>query len=155
MKKYSTVSFIRVCLSLVCILTLSNIFGCAGTGSNIPPEKRVELIRAENNQGSYKSGPFTLEYSYTLTRSSMVNSNGNMILAGRALYSGGVDSLDIRILFLDSAGTVLQRKMIYSSGFRSGGARGSKHVFQKTLNVPPGSKSLSFTYSVTDRSDHR
>ncbi|MBW1636347.1 MAG: hypothetical protein JRJ68_08745 [Deltaproteobacteria bacterium] len=155
MKKYSAMPFIKTSLSLLLILTFLNISGCAGTGSNVPPEKRVDLIQAENNQGLFKSPPFSLEYSYTLTGSSMISGSSNMILAGRAFYGGGADSLDIRILFLDSAGTVLQKKMIYSSGFRSDDARGSKHVFQKTLNVPPGSASISFTYSAIDRSSHR
>jgi len=155
MKKYSAVPFLKAGLSCALILALLGLAGCAGTSSNIPMERRIDLIHAENNQGNFKSGPFVLGYSYTLTDDNIISGNSNMILAGQASYSGGFDSLDIRLLFLDQSGTVLQRKIIYSSGYRSNRTRGSKPAFQKTLRVPPGAASMTFTYSVTDRSTHR
>ena len=85
----------------------------------------------------------------------MVVGGSNMILAGKASYQGGADSLDVRILFLDATGVILQQKIIYSSGYRSGNTKGSNRVFQKTLDVPPGSAAITFTYSATDRSSQR
>lgn len=137
------------------ILSCLTVLGCAGVGSNIPPERRTPLIEGENNQGNFSYGQLSLDYSYTVTGSNMIAGGSNMILAGKAAYLGGADSLDIRILFLDATGIVLQQKIIYSSGFRSGNGKGSGRVFQKTLSVPPRSAAITFTFSATDRSGHR
>lgn len=155
MKKYSPISFFKTGLLYMLVLTFLGALGCAGVGSNIPPERREPLVEGENNQGNFSYGSLTVDYSYTVTGSNMITGGSNMILAGKASYMGGVDSLDVRILFLDSTGVVLQQKMIYSSGYRSGNAKGSNRVFQKTLVVPPGSSAITFTSSVTDRSSHR
>ncbi len=155
MKKYSTISFFKTSLLYMLVLTFLGALGCAGVGSNIPPERREPLVEGENNQGSFSYGPLTVDYSYTVTGSNMVVGGSNMILAGKASYQGGTDSLDVRILFLDATGIVLQQKIIYSSGFRSGNGKGSARVFQKTLSVPPGSAAISFSFSATDRSSHR
>ncbi len=155
MKKYSTISCFKTSLLYILVLTCLSALGCTGVGSNIPPERRTPLIEGENNQGNFSYGQLSLEYSYTVTGSNMIMGGSNMILAGKAAYLGGADSLDIRILFLDATGIVLQQKIIYSSGFRSGNGKGSDRVFQKTLSVPPGSAAITFTFSATDRSSHR
>ncbi|OEU49370.1 MAG: hypothetical protein BA866_13465 [Desulfobulbaceae bacterium S5133MH15] len=155
MKKYPTISFFKTSLLYMLVLTFLGALGCAGVGSNIPPERREPLVEGENNPGNFSYGPLTVDYSYTVTGSNMVVGGSNMILAGKASYQGGADSLDVRILFLDATGVILQQKIIYSSGYRSGNTKGSNRVFQKTLNVPPGSAAITFTYSATDRSSQR
>ncbi len=155
MKKYSTISFFKTSLLYVLVLTCLSALGCAGVGSNIPPERREPLIEGENNQGNFSYGPLTVDYSYTVTGSNMVVGGSNMILAGKASYQGGAGSLDVRIMFLDATGLVLQQKIIYSSGYRTGNAKRSDRVFQKTLSVPAGSAAITFTYSATERSGQR
>jgi len=150
MEKYSTVSCIRNGVLYLLVLLYFSVSGCAGVGSTVSSERMIPLIEAEKNQGDFSYGSLTLEYSFSLTGGSLVSGGSNMILAGKATYQGRFDSLDIRILFLDSAGTVLQQKFIYSSGYRTGDDRISNSIFQKTFAVPAGSSAITFTYYVQE-----
>lgn len=152
MKEYSTVSFIRSGLLFMLVLTSFGILGCAGIVSSIPPERRISLVEAENNQGNFSNGSLTIQYNYSLTGGNLVVGGSNMMLAGKATYRDRFDSLDIYVAFLDTAGTVLQKKSIYSSGYRLGEGRVSNRPFQETLEVPAGSEAITFTYSEVARS---
>jgi hypothetical protein len=152
MKECATVSFIRSGLLYILVLTCLGVLGCAGVVSSIPPERRISLVEAENNQGNFSYGSLTLQYNYALTGGNMVIGGSNMMLAGKATYTDRFDSLDIYVVFLDAAGTVLQRKFIYSSGYRTDDGRVSDRAFQETLEVPAGSKAITFTYSEIARS---
>ncbi len=152
MKESSNVSFIRSGLLCMLVLTCLGVLGCAGVVSSISPERRISLIEAENNQGNFSYGSLTLQYNYSLTGGNMVVGGSSMMLAGKATYSDRFDSLDIYVVFLDAAGTVLQRKFIYSSGYKTGAGRVSDRAFQKTLEVPAGSEAITFTYSEVERS---
>jgi len=153
--KNSPIALMKTIASYLIIMACFAILGCAGVGSTIPTERRIPLIEAKNHQGNFSYGPLSLEYSYALAGSNMILGGSNMILAGKASYQGGFDSLDIRILFLDAAGTVLQQKPIHSSGYRTGSRKGSDRVFQKTFAVPAGSVAITFNYSAQDRSSHK
>ncbi len=134
------------------VLTSVSVLGCAGVVSNIPPERRISLVEAGNNQGSFSHGQLRLQYTYALTGGNMVIGGSNMMLAGNLSYHESFDSLDVSVVFLDAAGTALQKKNIYSSGYRSGTERVSDHAFEKTLEVPAGSEAITFTYSEVVRS---
>lgn len=153
--KKSTKNLTKTTFSYLIILTCFVILGCVGVGSTIPVERRIDLVEAKNNEGNFKDGPLTLEYSYSLAGNNMVLGGSNMILAGKASYRGGFDSLNISILFLDKAGTVLLQKPIYSSGYRTGSKKSSDRIFQKTFAVPAGSVAITFDYNAQDRSSRR
>ncbi len=148
MERYSAVPFIKTAILYLLVLFCFGASGCAGVGSTVPLERRLPLIEAENSQGDFSYGGLKVEYSYSLAGS-------NMILDGVASYDRGYDSLDIRILFLDATGTVLQQKFIYSSGYRTGGKRRSGIDFQKTFVVPAGSVAITFSSFAQDRSGQR
>ncbi len=152
MKEYTAVSFIRSGLSYMLVLIFLAVLGCAGVVSSIPPERRISLVEAENNQGNFSNGSLTIQYNYSLTGGNLVVGGSNMMLAGKATYRDRFNSLDIYVAFLDTAGTVLQKKSIYSSGYRSGEGRVSNRAFQETLEVPAGSEAITFTYSEVARS---
>lgn len=116
MERYSAVSFIKAGILYLLVLICLGASGCAGVGTTVPQERKIPLVETENSQGNFSYGSLTLEYSYSLA-------GNNMMLTGNASYQGGFDSLDIRILFLDAAGTVLQQELIYSSGYRTGRGR--------------------------------
>jgi len=144
MERYPTVSFFKAGILYLLVLIYFGASGCAGVGSTVPQERRIPLIETENSQGNFSYGSLTLKYSYSLA-------DGNMIFTGKASYQGGFDSLDIRILFLDAAGTVLQQEFIYSSGYRTDRERVSDRELQKTFAVPPGSTAITFTYFTQKR----
>ena len=78
-----------------------------------------------------------------------------MTIDGQVDYRRRVDSLDVRLLFLDASGTVLQQKIVYSSGYRVDSSRKSDRSFHETMVVPPGVDGLSFSYSAQPRSSRR
>ena len=155
MRKYTTASFVDTGMLCLLLLVFIGVSGCAGVDSTIPSERWVPLTEAGNNQGDFSYDSLTVNYSYSLTGNSLISGGSNMILAGKVSYRGGFDSLDISILFLDAAGTVLQQKFIYSSGFRNRSEKVSNLDVQKTFAVPAGSAAITFTYSVMERSGGR
>ena len=100
-------------------------------GSVVPVEKRVELLQTGTIQDIFKSNGLVVDYRYTLR-------DGSMLLSCSAALNFQVNSFDVRLLFLDAQGTVLQQKVVYSSKLQND---------QKSMNVPPGTGSISFTYS--------
>lgn len=155
MRRYATVSFVNAGILCLLLLVYLGVSGCAGVGSTIPQERWISLKEGENNQGDFKYGSLALKYSYSLTGSSLISGGSNMILAGKASYQGGYDSLDILILFLDADGTVLQQKFIYSSGYRDRSEKVSNLDIQKTFAVPAGSAAITFSYSAMERTGGR
>ncbi len=131
MNEKSIIHRMKKTLYSAIILVSLGLFGCATVGSVVPIEKRVELSETRIIEDIFKSNGLTVEYSYTL-------SDGTMFLTCRAALKFKVDAFDVRLLFLDAQGTVLQQKVVYSSKQRSG---------EKSLDVPPGTASISFTHS--------
>ena len=154
MDKYSAVSFVKAGFLYLLVLICFGISGCAGVGSTIPQERRVSLTETENNQGNFSYGALTVKYSYSLVGGNLISAGSNMILAGKISYRDRFDSLDVRILFLDAAGTVLRQEFVYSSGYRTRD-KSSNRAFQKTFTVPAGSVAMSFNYSAQDQTGHR
>jgi hypothetical protein len=125
-------------LSLLLLISLG-LAGCAGVGRVVPADDRILFGEKGTGQGSYSRGGLTVTYSYRLT-------DGKIILDGQAHYIWAVESLDVRLLFLDAAGTVLQRKLVYSSGYRVARSWMTERTFQKTMVVPSGAVGISFSY---------
>jgi hypothetical protein len=137
----------NVVLSLL-VLIFFSFFGCSGVGRVVPVDHRIPFSQKENSQGNFSHGGLTVEYSYHM-------SGVNMTINGQVYYRGSVDSLDVRVLFLDASGTVLQQDIVYSSGYRVARSRKTDRTFQETLVVPPGVAGLSFSYSAQPRSSHK
>jgi hypothetical protein len=94
----------------------------------------------DHKQGVFTQGGLTVDYSYRL-------SGGNMNLEGQVSFSDRADSLNVYLLFVDGAGTVLVQKIIYSSGYRDSSRQMSDRTFQHTFIVPTKAKGISFSYT--------
>lgn len=133
----------------VLIFIFLGAFGCSGVGRVVPLDHRLPFDeQQDNSSGNFSHGGLTVVYSYSLA-------GGSMTMDGQINYRRSVDSLDVRLLLLDATGTVLQQKLVYSSGYREGKSRQSDRTFHKTMVVPPGVAGLSFSYSDRPRSGHR
>ncbi len=136
--------------SWLCIALFILMFclsGCTMVGRVIPVDQRMELSEAGQVNEIYNYRGLTVMYTYALQ-------GGNLQLSGRTSIPGRVDSFDLRVLFLDSSGKVLQQKLLYSIGYRQGWWKGGP-FFTKTFQVPPGTTGLSFTYSFTPHRGRR
>lgn len=148
MNKVFSLSCVR--LSAICFASLSLLFfaGCAMKHSTVAEEKRIELSAKTEASGVYSSGPLTVSYNYR-------QSGATLTISGSVDYRRRVDSLDVRMAFLDAAGLVLDKNIVYSSGFRSLASRDSTRTFRSSLGVPPGAVAFSFMESIVVRSSRR
>jgi hypothetical protein len=138
----------HIVLSLLVLMSLS-VFGCSGVGWVVPADHRLPFSEKDTGQGNYSYGGLTVEYGYSM-------SGEHMTMDGQVHYRGSVDSLAVRLLFLDASGTVLQQNIVYSSGYRVARySRKTDRTFQETLVVPPGVAGLSFSYSAQPRSSNK
>lgn len=140
-----SISFFRVCPRLVvCILFFMFLAGCAGKHQMVPENERVLLSVGSERSEAYTKGPLTVEYKYNYTDSTFT-------VSGSVEYSQRVDSLDVRIVFLDSSGYVLAKKIVYSSGYRTFASREGTRTFRTRLEVPAGTAGFIFTSASKDR----
>lgn len=137
--KESTLLF----LLLVVLLSLT---GCAA--SKVPVDRQIQLTDGMGIQGRYKTGQVSVAYTFNRT-------GDTMQLSGKISHSGRGDSLNVRVLFTDAAGQVLQRKLVYSTGYRSAGGLVDGGNFKQQLKVPPDAVGFSFSYSSQPRSGNR
>jgi hypothetical protein len=128
-----------VVVSLVIAMALA-LAGCALVGQVTQVDNQVLLGDQDQKQGIFTRGGLTVDYSYSL-------SGGNMNLEGQVSFSDRANSLNVYLLFVDGAGTVLVQKIIYSSGYRDSSRQMSDRTFQHTFIVPTKAKGISFSYT--------
>jgi hypothetical protein len=131
MSEYSITQAMKKTFYTVLVLICIGLLGCSAVGKVIPVEKRVQLLETTATQEVFKADGLTVLYSYIVK-------DGIMTLNCSAAVRFKMESFGVRLLFLDVQGTVLEQKLVYSSGDRS---------TEKTLDVPPGTVDISFNYS--------
>jgi hypothetical protein len=147
MKKILHVSTGKTAFLYLLLLVSLGFLGCA-VGRIVPVDDRILFDDKKTGQGSFSRNSLTVQYSYRLT-------GGKMTMDGRVDHSFPVDSLEVRLLFLDTAGKVLQQKLVYYSGYRLSWPWMAERTFQETLVVPEGAIGISFDYSAQPRSSQK
>jgi peptidoglycan hydrolase-like protein with peptidoglycan-binding domain len=133
-------------VTMLLVVSMS-LIGCAAT-MKVPVDRQIELTEGATTQGSYKAGQVSVAYTFNRT-------GDNMLLDGTVSHYGGFDSLDVRVLFSDADGQVLQRNLVYSTGYRSGRAYKDGGNFEEKLKVPSGAVGFTFSYSSQPRRSSR
>jgi hypothetical protein len=139
MKKIAHASTGKTAFLYLLLLMAFGFLGCA-VGRIVPVDDRILFEDKKTGQGSFSQNSLTVQYSYRLT-------GGKMTINGQVDHSFPVDSLDVRLLFLDAAGEVLQQKIVYYSGYRLSWSWRTERAFQETLVVPEGAIGISFDHS--------
>lgn len=140
MERHAIASTKRLVLLPLLILATFSLFGCTQVGQLVPADDRILFSEKETGQGTFNTDGLTVDYTYKLQ-------GRDLNLAGNAWYRGGVDSLNVYVLFIDPAGTVLQQRIAYYSGYRSWRYWHADNSFQESLAVPPGAAGFTFSYS--------
>ena len=130
--------------SLLLVVLLS-LVGCA---AKIPVDRMIQLTEGADTKGSYKTGQVTVEYTFN-------RSGDNMSMNGTVMHYGGFDSLNVFALFSDANGQELQRRLVYSTGYRAGRGYKGGGNFEENLKVPPGTAGFVFSYSGKPRQSSR
>jgi hypothetical protein len=132
--------FVSILTVLVCLGLALTFTGCTVVGKNISPEKQIRFSDSGSGKGNYSYGHLKVAYQYTVKGSALQ-------LRGTIDYSTGFDSLDVRVLLFDAGGVILQRKLVYSSGFKTIDKPRGAQVFKEVIQMPAGTSGLSFTSS--------
>lgn len=144
MKYNAATKKVRMFILGLLVLFGFGFLGCSTIGTVIPQERRITLANTQDGASTFKEGSLSVNYSYSL-------SSTDMNISGNVSYMGGADSLDIRVVFLDSQGAVVDQKLIYATAYRDTRGNTKDRSFEKSLEVPAGVVSFSFTYSAQDR----
>lgn len=134
----------KVFVSFLLVVLLS-IIGCA---AKIPADRMIQLTEGAATQGSYKTGEVTVAYTFNRT-------GDTMTVNGMVSHYGGLDSLNVFILFSDANSQVLQRNLVYSTGYRTGHKYRGGGNFEERLTVPPEAVGFVFSYSGKSRQSSR
>lgn len=116
-------------------------------GGMTPPEARVALDPAGRATDTYKRGPLTVAYSYK-------SQNDILQISGDIQFNLGVDSLNVRLDFLDQEGKVVKQHLVYSSGYRIRGMEGARR-FDTTLKIPDGVTGFAFSSTEKQRTGNK
>ena len=146
MKKVSSMPKFLLTVLLVSIALLFS--GCAFKTGPVAEDKRIVLKEKTDGQETFTDGALNVYYEYE-------QKGGNMTISGSISFRRSLDSLDIRVFFLDGAGVVIDRKLVYSSGYRSLAARDSNRTFRRTIEVAPGAKYFTFDEISRERTSLR
>lgn len=122
--------------------------GCSMKNATVAEEKRIALSNKTDVSEVYKSGPLIVIYDYQ-------RAGNKLTISGSVEFLQSIDSLDVRIVFLDATGLVLGKKIVYSSGFRSLASKNSTRTFRTNVEMPDGVAGFSFTESSKARASHR
>ena len=125
-------------------VVIFGLFGCAQMGRNVPAENRITFSDRDSGQGTYDSNRLAVDYTYNLR-------GGDLNLAGNASYRGRYDSLNVYVLFIDPVGNVLDRKIVYSSGYRVFKHWQPDKSFEVSFALPDGVSGFSFDHYTRPR----
>lgn len=122
------------------VLSVMILAGCAIVGRVVPEDRLILFSENKALEGTFGYGSLRVDYRYT-TEGEILNVSGAIDFRQR------LDSLDVRLLLVDGVGTVLQQKIVYSSGYRSRRMRGEAKNFNADFNLSPEVKGFTFVYS--------
>ena len=141
MKNSLDVSTGKAFILFLLIFISFELLACSMVGKVIPSQNRILFSGKGVSQGTYNDGELTLDYNYHLV-------GRKMTLDGQVTSTWATDSIDVSMLFFDATGTVLQKTIVYYSGYRETSSSTTDSTFKTMLVVPRGAVGMSF--SMTD-----
>jgi len=118
----------------------------------IAPEKRIPLKPDGPHQGDTDTGELVVAYVYQLGP----QSNREIHVKGgvRSVKFRG-DAVNIYLNFLDNAGNVLDREILYASGYGRNVYIRRPSTFDTTLPLPPDTAAIAFSSYVKTSAGRR
>jgi len=148
---------IPVATNILLLLAVYSLvyFGCSVVGLTVPAERRIQLVRGEIQEGVWKALGLSVTYGYRINQKDL-SLPGSIEIAGGVKYDfGSTDSMDVWINFLDEEGKILNRRILYSSGYKTGRDGNKGRLFNEKLKTPPMTAGISFSHVAMLRSGHR
>lgn len=142
-------------LPAVMILVAGLLLGaCQSSGfwkPHIAPEDRIPLRTDGVHQGTAHSGWVSMYYRYAVERDPGSDASMLNIDARIQKIRFRVNAVSIHLSFLDTAGQIIDRKLIYASGYRTRKAWGATRSFV----IPEGAAAIALTAHTRESRGHR
>ena len=118
----------------------------------IAPENRITLQPDGPHQGEADTGEIVVAYTFRLGPESSreIDVKGGV----RSVKFRG-DAVNVYLNFLDNAGNVLDREILYASGYRRDVYFRRPSTFDTTLSLPPGTAAIAFSSYVKPSAGRR
>ena len=130
-------------------------FGCSVVGQTVPVERRIQLVSGKIQEGVWKAQGLTVTYGYRINQKDL-SLPGSIEIAGGVKYDfGSTDSLDVWINFLDEEGKILNRRALYSSGYKTSRYGSKGGGFNEKLEPPSMTAGISFSHVAIPHSGHQ
>ena len=145
-----------VCLATATVLAVGlgacQTAGTVFSAAPIAPENRIPLQPKGSHQGEADTGEIVVAYAYQLGP----ESNQEIHVKGgvRSTKFRG-DAVNIYLNFLDNAGNVLDKEILYASGYRRDVYVRRPSTFDATLSLPPGTAAIAFSSYVKPSAGRR
>jgi hypothetical protein len=142
LKKAILVAF-KSCLWIFSIVLIA----CSSSHQTVTPEDRIVLSEGILDRGFWKSGDIFLEYQYDTSPDAT-----KLSIQGSAKVKL-MDEFKVWVLFLDADGKILERKLVYASGYRSNSSIGRQYYrsFENTFEMPSETTYMAFRSFVRPR----
>ena len=130
----------KSCLWLLLILLMVPQDRYVNAQRAIAEQNRIPLSQDASYEGTWESSDVSLDYNY-------VRQAGTIKLSFQGRAKAKYDQLIVRVVFLDAQGNILDRKIVYNSGFRGELSRSKKYrkkSFTKTFELPPQTTHMAF-----------
>jgi len=139
-----------VTASFICMISAFILFGCGGKlfsfkGDKVTQKDLLVQLKDGNQQGVWKNTELEITYQYQIHAKTMQFS-GTTELAG---VNKRFRHLTVYLLFLDDQGIVIEDALIYSAGNNRPLLTAPPMDFEKTMPLPDGARSISFTYDLS------
>jgi hypothetical protein len=147
---------LAVVIAIGAILT-AGLAACQSSGGllsagPVAPEKRITLQPAGPHQGEADTGELVVAYTYQLESDphKAVHVNGGL----RSVKFRG-DGVTVYLNFIDNTGRVIEKKVLYASGYKRPTYIRRPSTFDTTLPLPPGAVAIAFSSYVQASSGRR
>jgi hypothetical protein len=124
--------------------------GCGGRlftykGGKVTQKNFMVLLKEGDQKGVWKTNELEITYQYQMTPETMKIAGTTELLGGFAIGFSSIKHLSVYLLFLDDQGIVIENALIYSAGNHRP-IDTIPMVFEKTIPIPDGSRTISFAY---------
>jgi hypothetical protein len=128
------------------LTALVSIVACQGSlfsyrGRTVEPDRRIDLLEGGLHEGSWQTFDLTIEYQYE-KKADKLQLSGVAELSDHYKYNyESLDNFYLTAFFLDIEGKVLEGKLVLNAITSE---PDDKFSFKKSLEIPPGTVSISF-----------
>jgi hypothetical protein len=134
-------------------LMMAALSACQSMGTfSIASDKRIALQPGGPHAGKADTDDLSVAYTYRLLTEpvSQIQISGGIHSAG---YRG--DKTSVYLNFVDDTGKVLEKKILYSTGYKRDVYIRRPSTFSTTLPLPPGTVAIAFSSYVKPSFGHR